>query len=172
MRQLNGNLLNKSLMDSSLSKLIGNGDQKKLDGSQKGDKEPALIRRPNQQPNQMNQLNQLHKPAITNENRIPNDNKLDQLLIKMEKSSENQSTQSIVANLASQSQLALSQIQQQLLHQQQFGLQQSLINQQTGLPAPCGELSIEQLNQLYYYYPYLPFYYMYKLNENSGKTAV
>ena len=162
MRQLNGNLVNKGLidLDPNLSKLISNGEQKKL--LDKSDREPNNVRRPS---------NQANKPVITNENKMLNDSKLDQLLIKMEKGNENQPAQSM-ANLASQSQLALSQIQQQLLHQQQFGFQQNLLNQQTGLPPLCanGELSAEQLNQLYYYY--YPYYYLYKLNENSGKTTV
>lgn len=153
MRQLNGNIINKGLidLDPNANKLLSNGDQKRLtnENSQRNEKDPsnATKAKPNQ------------PIKLTNENK--NDSQLNQLLIKMERGSENQSAQSILANLAGQTQLN---------QQQQFNLQQNFINHPHPLNQPSSELSIEQLNQLYYYY--YPYYYLYKLNENSGKTLV
>lgn len=143
MRQLNGNLLNKELidLDPNFNKLISDSEQKKIMENSQKINEKAL-----KKSNQM----------IKNENRIMNENKLDQLLIKMEKNDENKTTQSIMMNLAGQGQLSLNQLQE-LQHQQ------NLLNPQLNLPNINNELSLEQLNQFYYYY--YPYYYLYKLNS-------
>lgn len=158
MRQLNGNLMNKEIVDlePNLGKLLNNCDQRKLlnENNQKID----LIK---------TKSNQLMKSM--NE-KIMNDDRLDQLLIKMEKNNENQTVaQSIVTNLTGQTNL--NQLQHHLNQQHQFNFQQNFLNQhQLHQSINNGDLSIEQLNQLYYYY--YPYYYLYKLNENSDKKFV
>lgn len=149
--------MNKKLID--LDSNLSSNDPKKLleNNHQSNEKDCASM---------VKKQNQLIK--TTNENKIVNENKLDQLLIKMEKGNENQS-QPIMSNLTGQqSQLAFNQIHQQM-HQQQFDLQHNLLNHPNQMhPLFNSELSIEQLNQLYYYY--YPYYYLYKLNESSNKS--